>query len=87
MFYQNGEVDEALSYFEKLVMLNPNHPRVYTDMGIAYEKKGDIESAVNHYRKSVEMSPLNTWSIYGLSRMEALGLAKEKKLVKDSIIS
>lgn len=83
--YLNGynDADTALKFFNKLVELNPNHPRVYTDIGLAYEKKGDIDNAIKYYQKSVELSPLNSWSIYGLSRMDALRLAKEKKLIKD----
>ncbi len=83
--YLNGynDADTALKYFNKLVELNPEHPSVYTDIGLAYEKKDDFESAIKYYRKSVEISPLNAWSMYGLLRMQALKLAKEKKLIKD----
>ncbi len=83
--YLNGynDADTALGYFNKLVELNSEHPSVYTDMGLAYEKKDDFENALKYYRKSIDISPLNAWSMYGLLRMEAIKLAKEKKLVKD----
>ncbi|MFH1790393.1 MAG: ATP-binding protein [Candidatus Omnitrophota bacterium] len=85
IIYLDGynDADTALVYFGKLKELNPDHPKVYTDMGLAYEKKGNIEMAMKSYQKGIEMSPFNTWSIYGLSRLEALKLAKDKKLVKD----
>ena len=75
--------DKALEYFEKVVEINPEHPSVYTDMGLAYEKKGDLENAVKCYRKSLEIAPFGTWSMYGLSRMQAIKLSKDKKLIKD----
>lgn len=83
--YLNGynDADKALKYFNKLAQLNPNHPKVYTDIGLAYEKKGNTEDAIKYYSKSIELSPFNSWSMYGLARMEALKLAKEKKLIKN----
>ncbi len=83
--YLNGynDPDSALIYFTKLTEMNPDHPKVYTDMGLAYEKKGDFPSAIKFYRKAIERSPYNSWSMYGLSRIQALNLASEKKLIKD----
>jgi len=78
-----NDADKALVNFEKAAELNPEHPSVYTDIGMAYEKKGDIDKAIEFYTKSVDASPLNAHSLYGLSRMQALKLAAEKKLVKD----
>jgi len=83
--YLNGynDPDTALTYFNKLLEMNPEHPSVYTDMGLAYEKKEDAVNAEKFYRKSLEIAPLNAWSMYGLSRLESLKLAQEKKLIKD----
>ncbi|MDD5439301.1 MAG: ATP-binding protein [Candidatus Omnitrophica bacterium] len=83
--YLNGynDPDTAMTYFNKVVTLNPNHPKVYTDLGLVYEKKNEIDEAIKNYRKGIELSPLNTWSMYGLARMEALELAKDKKLIRD----
>jgi len=78
-----NDADNALLYFNKLLEFNPDHPKVYTDIGLAYEKKGDVENAIKAYQKAVELSPFNSWSMYGVSRMDALNLAKENKLVKD----
>lgn len=83
--YLNGynNPDEALRFYNHLLTINPNHTKVYVDMGLAYEKKSDIPNAIMSYKKAIELSPYNSWSMYGLSRLEAINLAKEKKLVKD----
>ncbi|NQT22954.1 MAG: tetratricopeptide repeat protein [Candidatus Omnitrophica bacterium] len=78
-----NDADTALANFRKTEELNPEHPSVYTDIAVAYEKKGDNEKAIEFYRKAIENAPLNAHSLYGLSRMQALKLAAEKKLVKD----
>lgn len=83
--YLNGynEPDTALNVFEKLSNINPEHSKVYVYMGLVHEAKGDLDKAIESYRKSAEVAPYSTWSMYGLSRMEAIQLAKQKKLIKD----
>lgn len=78
-----GDGENSLTYFKKILEINPNNPMAYIYMGLAYEKMNDINNAMKSYSKAQEIAPFNNWSIYGQSRMEAIKLAMEKKLVKD----
>lgn len=78
-----NDADKAILHFKKALELDSRNPRIYAELGRAYEKKEDYDSAINVYTKAAEISPANPWAIYGLRRIEGIRLAKEKKLVKD----
>ncbi|MDD4203390.1 MAG: ATP-binding protein [Candidatus Omnitrophica bacterium] len=85
LLYINGynDPDKALSYFKKLKQINKDYPSLDTDIGLAYEKKGDIDNAILFYSRAVDKFPFDSWSMYGLSRREALKLSKQGKFIKD----
>lgn len=78
-----GDADKAISHFKKALKLDGNNPKIYIDLGRAYEKKGDFENALATYAKAAEMFPASTWAIYGLRRARGVRLTKERKLIKD----
>jgi len=78
-----NDTDKAIFHFKEAIKLNPKDARAYSELGRAYEKKGDYESAITVYRKAADISPASPWAIYGLRRMEGIALANDKRLVKD----
>ena len=52
-----GENVEAETYLKKAAQLNRNYPDPYFNLGILYEKNGDIGNAVQAYQKFLERSP------------------------------
>ena len=53
-----GDVPSALAEFQKALALGSKAPAfVYYDIGLAKKKGGDIEGAMEAYRKSIEFNP------------------------------
>lgn len=51
------ELDSAVYYFNKAVELDPGYYQAYNNLGLAYEKKGDLTNARFYYGKAVEINP------------------------------
>ena len=81
-----NDPEKALEYFNKVLSINKKNPRVYTNIALAYEKIGDFDKAIIYYQKGVELFPFESWSMYGLSRMEALKLSKDGVFIKNWFI-
>jgi len=73
----------ALGDFEKVMDLDPKHPTVYTDIGLAYEFLGNYDKAKIAYNKAAKIAPQHYWVHYGLSRVRGIELAAESQLIKD----
>ncbi|MEQ9104502.1 MAG: serine hydrolase [Rhodothermales bacterium] len=56
---RSGRVDEAIAFFELNTTEYPDSYNVFDSLGEAYYVKGDFETALTHYRKSVLMNPSN----------------------------
>jgi tetratricopeptide (TPR) repeat protein len=52
-----GNIDEALSLYQKAVQLDPHFIVAYNDMGILYEAKGMPKEAEKCYLKAIELEP------------------------------
>jgi hypothetical protein len=48
---------EALFRFHQAERLDPNNPRVYNNLAVAYEAVGDYQKALEYYQKALKMSP------------------------------
>lgn len=56
---KRGLWKEALLRWENALKLSPNDPRIHNNLAIAYENEGDYEKAEVHYKKAMELDPLN----------------------------
>jgi tetratricopeptide (TPR) repeat protein len=54
---QAGNIEEALSYYQKALILDPNYAMVYNDIGILLEARGQPEQAKYMYLKAIEVAP------------------------------
>lgn len=56
-YYLNGDVDRAISDFNRTIELNPNYAPAYNSRGRAYASKGDFTHAVADVTKATELAP------------------------------
>ena len=57
-----GDVDRAISEYDKAIALNPNYAPAYDSRGRAYTRKGDYTRAVADVTKAGELAPkLGLW--------------------------
>jgi CubicO group peptidase (beta-lactamase class C family) len=76
---QAGKVKEAIEVFKLNVIAFPKSANVYDSLGEAFMKDGNNESAIENYKKSVELNPGNQGAINMLNKMgiDTTDLVKE----------
>jgi len=63
-YLNKGELDKAISEFNKAVELNPSIAKVYYNRGIAYGRKGQYDRAISDNNKAIELNPKYEWAFY-----------------------
>lgn len=56
----NGNIDEAIKYFNKSIALDAQHYLSYNGLGIAYLMKGEFKTAIDYFQKSLQLNPALT---------------------------
>jgi tetratricopeptide (TPR) repeat protein len=74
-----GEVDGAVSAYQKALVYNPANPRVYMSLGkIYYSEKGLYYESVTAYKKAIDLDPQSVEARMGLGEVyEDKGLYRE----------
>ena len=58
-YYDKGNIDEAISAWEKAIIVNPEFAAAYYNLGNAYEEKGLLKEAVSAWKKVIEITPFD----------------------------
>ena len=56
-FLEDGKYEEALSCFEKILVLNPNDPDIWNKKGVALRSLGRYDEAIESFNKALEITP------------------------------
>lgn len=67
---ENNKTKEAIEIFKYVVLEYPESFNVYDSLGEAYMKNGDIQMAIENYKKSLELNPENKNAREMLKRLE-----------------
>ena len=62
-YQERGRHGEAISEFKKVVMIDPQHSKAYSRMGISYDLLGRYDQAIEVYKESLKIDP-NTDYVY-----------------------
>lgn len=54
-----GLWNEAIMRWERIIEIDPKNSKAYNNLGVAYEAKGDLDKAMNAYKKALELDPNN----------------------------
>lgn len=57
LFRNKNEFDEAITYFNEAVRINPDFVQGYYNLGIAFSGKGNIEETIANYTKALTLNP------------------------------
>ena len=57
VYFQEGQVDEAIEEFKKGIAINPHHVEAYYNLGSALAQKGQEDEAIIQYQKALELKP------------------------------
>ena len=56
-FQSIGQLDEAISSYQKAILLDPFYVESYNDLGVTYEMKGSPDRALGLYLTALEIDP------------------------------
>ena len=54
---EDGNFEDALSYFEQALMLKPDDPDLWNQKGVALRSLGRYDEASECYNKSLQLDP------------------------------
>jgi len=54
---QKGQLDEAMTQFQKALAINPNYAEAHCNVGVVLSQKGQFDEAMAQYRKVLEIDP------------------------------
>jgi len=85
--YDNGQETEAIKLFKKTLELNPNFALAHNDLAYIYWRKKEIQKALHHLTKAMELDPDNRDIIWNFGQiMLGLGYAKDAYKVYKSYL-
>jgi len=58
----NKEYDKAISFFLRVIELNPDNFNTYYNLGKSYGEQGNFPKAIEFYEKSIELDPDYAWA-------------------------
>jgi len=61
--YQNGKIDEAISYFEKVLEIDPNHVDALSNVGGLLSVIGKHDEALSYFDRALEIEPNHVGSL------------------------
>ena len=59
---ENGNYQEALSFFEQALLIDPKDPDLWNSKGTTLRSMGRYEEAIESFNKSLEIEPRNKHS-------------------------
>lgn len=77
-----SQLDKAIKRYHKQSRLQPNSPKVHTDLGNLYARKGKWQYAIACYRKAIKLSPRYAKAHLNLSRIQ-LKIGKQQEFIKE----
>jgi tetratricopeptide (TPR) repeat protein len=78
IFVNRGQIDSALTYFQRSTEILPEYSAAWTNLALAYDHNKMYEKALSAFRKSLDLDPENPYTFYNLGlTLGKVGLLKE----------
>lgn len=77
-----SQLDKAIKRYRQQSKLQPNSPKIHTDLGNLYAKKGKLQYAVTCYRKAIQLNRKYSKAHLSLSRV-LYQEGKQKEFIKE----
>ena len=66
VYFERGEVNEALAEFRAALYLRPGSPYAHNDIGLVLTKMGQLDEAVDHLNAAIQILPKHPTAHYSL---------------------
>ena len=63
-----GQTDEAIADFQKVLKIDPNDPDAYYFLGTFYSQKQDYPKAIDAFQQALKLNPLHASAEFGMGR-------------------
>lgn len=67
-FFQKGDYDKAIQWFEKSIKAKNDWDTVYVSLGQCYLEKNDITTAINNFNKAISLNKNNSSAYFSLAK-------------------
>jgi len=66
LYFDSGQPKEAIEAYGKYLAIKPDNPDVRTDMAIMYRALGDLDRAIEEFKKAFQSDPTHVNSRYNI---------------------
>ena len=77
---EKGQEDEAITWFDKALKVNPRDNRAMRNKGVSLSKKGQMDEAITWYDKALEVNPRD----YDAMRNKGVSLSRRVRRMRRS---
>jgi len=70
LYYNQGEINQAISNFLKVLDISPNHSNALYSLGLAYQLQGDKDKALIYFKKVLQLNPDNEEVMRNIEALE-----------------
>lgn len=77
-YFDTGQVQKAISAYERSLVLVPKNPDVLTDLGIMYREARNYDKALECFKKAIEINPEHLNALF--NQGVVLGLDQQKNV-------
>ena len=69
LYFQLGNLDDSILYFEKSKKLKPKLPQVYFNLALVYDRKKKIDLAIKNFKEVIKLEPNNYIALYNIGHL------------------
>lgn len=73
LYFDAGQFDRAIGWYESANELDPGDVNVSTDLGVSYYYTGQVDRALVQFQRSLEIDPIHTKTLLNLGIVRAYG--------------
>jgi len=81
VFYDAGQYDDAIGYYQQVLNINPKNVDVRSDMATCFWYKNDPDKAIVEFQKSLTYNPTHASTLYNLGVVRWQGKGDPKGAV------
>lgn len=68
ILYEQGQLDEAINIYKKIINIKPNSPETYFMLGVSYSLNSDPSNAIHFLKKAIDLNPNYDEAFYELGK-------------------